>query len=328
METTIRIWAEFAACVALIGWAGSALVRHGDALAAMTGLSRNWIGMVLLATVTSLPELVTGLSSVTIADSPDVAAGDALGSCVVNLALLALFDAMQRGRQFWSAVGRVHRLSCIAGMAGLVIVAAAIAAHAAGLPQAIGHVSIFSLLSIAGYALAMRAIFRVEDQGAAAVPAAPSPPGAIRKVLASYALSAAVIVVAGIWLPLVAVQLARVMGWNDSFVGALFVALATSTPELATTLAAARLGALDMAMGNLLGSNLFDLFILALDDLAYLRGPIHAAVSAVQLVPIGIALLMYAVVLRALHRPQAASPRRLLSALFLLNAMLLFRLAA
>lgn len=325
METTLRIWAEFGACVLLIGWAGSALARHGDALAAITGLSRNWIGMVLLATVTSLPELVTGLSSVTIADSADVAFGDAAGSCVVNLALLALFDLTRRDGRFWADVGEVHRLSCLAGMAGLAIAAAGLLAARAGAPQALGHVSVFSILGMAGYALAMRTIFRAEPQGVAASGPAPTAPSGLRRALAGYALSAAVIVVAGIWLPLVAVQLARVMGWNDSFVGALFVALATSTPELATTLAAVRLGALDMALGNLLGSNLFDLFILGLDDLAYVAGPIHAAVSPVQLVPLAAAFAMYAVVLRALHRPQAA-PGALLLAIFLLDALLLFLL--
>lgn len=75
----------------------------------------------------------------------------------------------------------------------------------------------------------------------------------LRQALGGYALAAIVIVVAGIWLPLVGVQLARIMGWSDSFVGTLFIALATSTPELATTLAAVRTGAIDLALGNILG---------------------------------------------------------------------------
>lgn len=58
MSTALQVRLEFAACVVLIGAAGARLVRYGDALAALTGLSRNWIGMVLMATVTSLPELV------------------------------------------------------------------------------------------------------------------------------------------------------------------------------------------------------------------------------------------------------------------------------
>lgn len=72
------------------------LSRYGDAIATLTGLSRNWVGLILLATVTSLPELVTGLSAVTVAAAPDIAVGDALGSCVFNLAILAMIDVSYR----------------------------------------------------------------------------------------------------------------------------------------------------------------------------------------------------------------------------------------
>jgi cation:H+ antiporter len=85
-----------AACVVLIGVAGSRLARYGDALGSLTGLSRNWIGMILMATVKSLSELVTGLRAVTIAAAPDLAVGDALGSCVFNLAILAVVRVVRR----------------------------------------------------------------------------------------------------------------------------------------------------------------------------------------------------------------------------------------
>jgi cation:H+ antiporter len=55
-------WAKFAICAAMVGLAGPALSRYGDIIAQLTGLSRTWIGLVLLATATSLPELFTGLS--------------------------------------------------------------------------------------------------------------------------------------------------------------------------------------------------------------------------------------------------------------------------
>jgi cation:H+ antiporter len=78
----------------------------------------------------------------------------------------------------------------------------------------------------------------------------------------------------------VADRLARALGLSHSVVGTLMLAGATSLPELAVTLAALRLGALDLAIGNLLGSNLFNVVVLAIDDAAYLRGPLLADVSA------------------------------------------------
>lgn len=68
-------WADFLLCVA-----GSRLSRDGDVIAETACLSGSWIGLILLATATSLPELITGVSAVTAARTPHVAAGDVLGS--------------------------------------------------------------------------------------------------------------------------------------------------------------------------------------------------------------------------------------------------------
>ena len=85
---------------------------------------------------------------------------------------------------------------------------------------------------------------------------------------------------AGVWLPVAGEALAQHMGWSGSFIGTLFMASATTLPELAVTLSAVRMGAVDMAVGDLLGSNLFNMAILALDDVLYRPGPIFAGVPA------------------------------------------------
>jgi len=134
-------------------------------------------------------------------------------------------------------------------------------------------------------------------------PEQPRYPGvSLRRAAVGYALAAAAVVAAGVALPFIGAALARELGWNNSFVGTLFVAFSTSLPELAVSLAALKLGALDLAIGNLLGSNLFDIVIIAVDDLAYTAGPIfshttpaHAgtAVSAVVMTGAVIAALFY-----------------------------------
>ena len=111
-------------------------------------------------------------------------------------------------------------------------------------------------------------------------------------------------------LPLVAKDIAQQMGWYESFVGTLLVALATSLPELVVTIAALHLGAVDMAIANLLGSNLFNIFVLAVDDLLYTEGPlladvswVHAisAVSAVMMTGVAIVALLYRAQMRVLR---------------------------
>ncbi|MEK7864442.1 MAG: sodium:calcium antiporter, partial [Nitrospirota bacterium] len=74
------LWFGFFICTSLIVYSGTKLSKYGDIIAEKTGMSRTWIGLVLMASVTSLPELVTGISSVTYAGVPDIAVGDVLGS--------------------------------------------------------------------------------------------------------------------------------------------------------------------------------------------------------------------------------------------------------
>src|SRR5512145_3225201 len=83
---------QFLICSGVIVVCGVNLSRYGDVIAEKTGLGRAWIGLILMASVTSLPELVTGLSSVTVAGVPDIAVGDVMGSCVFNLSIIALLD--------------------------------------------------------------------------------------------------------------------------------------------------------------------------------------------------------------------------------------------
>lgn len=296
----LRAWLEFAACLAVIGNAGFNLTRYADAIAEKTRLSANWTGLVLLATVTSLPELMTGASAVTVAAAPNIAIGDVLGSSVFNLFLLAIVDLLRRGDSIFTHASRGHIVSAAFGIALLGIVLIGLVLGDAG--PALGHVGWYSPAIVAAYALAIHAVMRYErGLTPAALHMAPRHPHlSLREAVLRYALFAAAVVAAGIWLPFVGVHLAREMGWSNTFVGTLFVALVTSVPEIVTTFAAVRIGALDMAIGGVLGSNLFDVVIVAIDDLLYLRGPILADVSPAHAISAASAMIMSACVIAAL----------------------------
>ena len=104
-------WLKLVLCLALIGVAGWHLSRNGEIIAEKTGLSASWVGLILLATATSLPELVTGLSAVTVASAPDIAVGDVLGSAVFNLLILVLLDALYRRETLYTRAAQGHILS-------------------------------------------------------------------------------------------------------------------------------------------------------------------------------------------------------------------------
>jgi cation:H+ antiporter len=121
------------------------------------------------------------------------------------------------------------------------------------------------------------------------------------------------------------------MGWSHSFVGTQFVAAVTSLPEVTVTLAALRMGAIDMAIANLLGSNLFNIAILAVDDVFYLQGPLLADVSPVHSVTALSAIAMSAVVvIGLLTRPReriggvVSWPSLALVVIYLINSFALY----
>jgi cation:H+ antiporter len=328
------IWIEFLLCVVLIGVAGVQLSRYGDAIADKTGLGGTWIGVVMLASVTSLPELVTGVSAVTVAGAPDIAAGDVLGSCVFNLLLLFLLDLLNGEESIFHRASRGHILS--AGFGVLLVAAAGLSllASSQGEVPALGHVGIYTPIILLLYVVAMRTVFRYErDQVRAFAEAeVDAYPGlSLRTAVLRYAAAALVVLAAGTWLPFVAKQIALEMGWHMSFVGTLFVAFVTSLPEMVVTVAALRLGALDMAIGNLFGSNLFNIGILAVDDIAYLPGPLFESVSEMHAVTAFSTLMMTGIaVVGLLYRPRARLLGKFgwagmgLLLVYLLNSYLLF----
>ncbi len=111
-----------------------------------------------------------------------------------------------------------------------------------------------------------------------------------------YAVNAVVIVAAASFLPGLGARIAEMTGLGQTFVGSLFIAMSTSLPELVVTMATVRIGAIDLALGNLFGSNLFNVAILAADDIIYTKGPILADVSSNHLITAASAIAMTAAV--------------------------------
>jgi cation:H+ antiporter len=306
MTAVLLPWLKFAVCAALIGMAGPVLTHYGDIIARLTGLSRTWIGLVLLATATSLPELFTGISAVTAAAAPNIAVGDALGSCIFNLAMLVVLDEMSRDEPMYRRIDQGHILTAGFGVILIGSAGALLLLSQNALPLQIFHISIYTPLIIILYLVAIRAAFVYEGRTRRPPQLIKSDPSmTLRKAILRYTAAAAVVAVAGSWLPFIGQDIAEVMGWKTTFVGTLLIAGATSLPELVVTISALRLGAVDMAIGNLLGSNLFDILILAADDIAYTKGPLLSVVSPAHAISAFAAMIMSGIFIVALlYRPE------------------------
>jgi cation:H+ antiporter len=299
-------WVYFVILSALIVVAGANLSKYGDVIAEKTGLGRAWIGLILLATITSLPELITGVSSVAIARVPNIALGDVFGSCLYNLAILALMDAANGRKPLFLGVDRGHLLS--AGFGVFLITTAAVSIMLGPLMPSIGHVGLYTPVIIVLYFVGVRAAYYYEKDMYAEVVTEASEQFQyaevpLKRAAVLFTMSALVIIGAASMLPFVAARLAEMTGLGNTFVGSVLVAMTTSLPEVVVSLAAIRIGAQDMAIANMLGSNMFNILVLAVDDVFYTKGPLFLHIDASHAVTGLMAVIMTGVVVIGLTYP-------------------------
>lgn len=292
------IWLQFIACAVIILFSGTKLSKYGDVIAEKTGLGRTWIGVVLLASVTSLPELITGISSVTIFSLPDIAAGDVLGSCMFNIFIIALLDSMEGSSPITTRAHQGHMLS--AGFGILLLGLINISIFAGAKVPSIGWIGLYSLVFIALYFLAIRIIFLHEKRRIAEFVKEMAEELEYEDISKSkaytmYALNALIVIGVASYLPYIGERIAEMTDLGQTFVGSIFIALSTSLPEVVVSIAAVKIGAVDLALGNILGSNLFNVGILALDDIFYTKGPLLSEISRTHVITAVSAITMTAI---------------------------------
>jgi cation:H+ antiporter len=293
------IWLQFLATALVIVLAGARLARYGDVIGEKTKLGRSWTGVVLLATTTSLPELFTGFGATALAALPDIAVGDVLGSCMFNLLILSMMDAIQP-EPLSTRAHYGHALSIGFGL--LLIGIAGVGVLGGSRLPAIGWVGLYSPALLALYFVSIRVTFAHEQHRRAretkeVAEELQYAEISLRTAVLRYAIAASLVVGAALLLPRIGAELARQTGLGEAFVGSHLIAVTTSVPEIAVSLAAVRIGAIDLGVGNVLGSNLFNLLILGLDDVFYRAGPLLSDIDASHSVTVLAVVMMNALFL-------------------------------
>ncbi|NLE75267.1 MAG: sodium:calcium antiporter, partial [Chloroflexi bacterium] len=247
------------------------LAEYGDVIAVRTRLGGMFVGTLLLAGATSLPELLTNINALR-QGVPDLAVGSVFGSSMFNMFLLGVLDLIHWRKRILRLVAMKHALT--ASLANMLM-AAAVFFILADISLQIGWVGVDSLALILIYIAGVRLIQR--NSGG---PSAPEPdeaeidpqmPSLLRAGIGFAAASGALVLVTPC-LVRSSVAIAEITGLSTGFVGALLVAMVTSLPEMVTVIAATRIGAYDLAVGNLFGSNAFNMLVLGLTDFFYLPG--------------------------------------------------------
>lgn len=335
------LFVAFLAAAAVVVLSGTKLSRYGDALGERTGLGSGLVGLLFLAAVTSLPELVVSTTATLAASlqaagldralpdfsqrhaellrgGSDLAVGNMIGSNCFNLMLFVLMDFVYGRRgAFSQTLSRNHIMSAASGLGllGLLLFGFAVCNRGAGgtgwvIPVLeIGPVTpllLFAYLAVmvsqgklekksTGMEDAREVEAKVESDAALiAMPAF--------RFYGTILLFAALIVAAGMWLSLLGDRIALPaaeggFGLGQSFVGSIFLAVSTSLPELVVSVAAVRMGCNNMAAGNILGSNIFNLVIVFTSDLGLRGGSILHYASLSHLFTIGMTMMLTSAVI-------------------------------
>ncbi len=285
------------------------LSQYADVISKKSAMGGMLVGTILLAGATSLPEITTSFSAVIIGNV-DIAIGNMLGSNLFNLLIIAVFDLIFRRKQLYHLVSGSHIYSAILGLFLMIMVTLALIVK---IDSTILGIGVDSLLILVVYVIGMIIISQL-----------PSPPAeetadrqleepvnkkavSLKKAVIGFIVAAVIIMAAGSVLSVAGDRIAIITGLGSSFVGSFLIAATTSLPEAVSVYAAFRLKNPNMAVGSILGSNMFNMVILAVSDAVYQGGSILADVSRSNLyTAIGISI-MSAVLIWALMRKRSVS---------------------
>ena len=244
---------EILAGLALLVAGGEGLVRGSSALAGQLGVSRLAIGLTVVAIGTSAPELVVSLDAV-LAGADDISVGNVVGSNIANIALILGIAALLRPARVSANVARVHvPLMTLVSLALVVTLASGTVSRIEGAALLAGLIAYmrFTLWEARRHHVGEHDL----EEFASAAPAAP---GRVWPAAALVIGGLGALVVGARVLVGAAVQMATAVGVSEAAIGLTVVAVGTSLPELSASIVAARRGHGDIAVGNVVGSNLFN----------------------------------------------------------------------
>jgi len=263
-------WTTFILSATAIVLAGIRIAPYGESLGRRTGIGQGWIGLLFLATLTSIPEMTTTVTGASI-DAPNIALGNAFGSNLFNVVIIVVMDILLLGSgPFLRKVGKYHILS---GAVAITLTTLAALGIVLGSNATILGISPLAWLILFGYGGGVFLLYHAEkehvieeeEQGE---------PMTLAKAAIGFAICAVVVIVSGFFLIRASKEIALGTGLSGSFMGAILVAIVTSLPELAASIGALRIRAYDMIIGNLFGSNMFNILTIFFADAAFRSGSI------------------------------------------------------
>ena len=286
----------FAGSAVLVIISGVYLAKYGDALAGLMGWGRLWVGIVLVAGATSLPELATNITAAT-RDQPELVGGTLLGANMKNMFTLAMLALIFGRATFFRSLAPEQKYAVVAAIA-LTLLALVLGSFHLGV--SVWSVGLASILVLALYLGGMRLVY-VRRPPESTEPSGEAGPISLRKAWLLFIVASIGVIAAGSVLAFSAEQIADSTGLAASFLGVVAVAFVTTMPEVSTTVASVRMGAVDLGVGALYGSCAFNILVLALADPFYREGTLvetlgtehmAAGLAAILLMTLGLSQIL------------------------------------
>ena len=267
---------------------GTRLAVYGDALASLTGLGRLFVGSILLALATSLPELSTNISAVRLdPPNPALAVGNVLGANMLNMLTFSLVALFFGGKRFLQRVAPEQSYLIVLAA---VMTGAAVLFGAVKMDVSLWQVGLSSVFLIALYLVGMRVVYVTRPPAGTASENGDALEMTLGRAWTMFGLASLGVIAAGFFLAWSADQMAEITGVASSTLGILAVSLVTTMPEASATIAAARMGAEDLGVAGLFGSCVFNVTILTFADIFYREDILVNQTEAAHLVAGGVAL--------------------------------------
>ena len=263
---TVAIMVFLASAVAVI-FLGVQLAKYGDALASLTGWGRLFVGSILVALATSLPELSNNITAVQI-DNPQLALGNVVGANMINMFTMAMVALVFGGKRFLQRVApeQGYLIMLAAVLTGLAVLFA-------GVKNGVNvwQIGLSSIILLVVYVAGMWIVYRrrpaggddEEEEG---------PGMTLSKAWLMFSLVSIGVIIAGVFLAQSVDRVADLTGISSGVLGILAVSIVTTMPEASATVAAARMGAADLGVAGLYGSCVFNVTILSFADPFYRKG--------------------------------------------------------
>ncbi|MCM3617128.1 sodium:calcium antiporter [Sutcliffiella horikoshii] len=308
------------------------LSKYADIISKKSMKGGAFLGAVLLGGATSLPEITTSYTAAII-NNPDLILGNILGSNLFNMMTLAFINIYFIKRRIFQHKTREHVFTTLVGL--ILSIYLLVGLHIKSGFQVFG-IGLDSILLLVGYGLGMFFLSRIQ------VPEVPLSTTNIKKeidyssismkrTVSFFIFSCFLIMAFGTILTVTGDRIGEITGLGSSFVGMFMIAITTSLPEVVSCIVAVRLGNPGLAIGSVLGSNLFNLFVLGSSDIFYRGGLLLSSVELFHYISTITLIIMNLIVLYTmLHRTTAKqAPSYLLIslaiiALYIANSIFLF----